>query len=89
MQWVPAEKDESLPLRTDIPVTCTNDVLPWAGFCRVDGKGYYYCRFCKGWVEGEPNEYKVNTLGLLSGRQGTEYCCRRCGNEIDFVGCVA
>ena len=57
---------------------------------------YHYCKgdvlqdlpSC-GWVEGLPNEYDVNTLGPLSGRQGTEYYCAKCGASIGFTGCYS
>jgi hypothetical protein len=51
-----------------------------------------YCnRDCQGWIEGIPNEYKVNTLAphQLAGRQGTEYYCLRCGEQIAFFGVVS
>lgn len=49
----------------------------------------YFCERCEGWVDGRPNEYGVHTLGILCGRDGVEFHCRRCGNEIAFFGKMA
>lgn len=55
----------------------------------VAGKSYHWCDRCNGWIEGEAQEYEVNSLRPLSGRRGKEYNCRRCGEEIVFVGAVS
>jgi hypothetical protein len=70
--WVPAPKDESLPVFEEEP-------------SKEEGPSYH-CRYCNGWIKGEPNRFKENTIGPLSGRKGTALHCIRCGNEIDFFG---
>jgi hypothetical protein len=42
-----------------------------------------------GWVEGRPNEYKINTLGPLSGRRGVEFYCAKCGAKMGFRGAIS
>lgn len=49
----------------------------------------YKCRYCDGWIEGQPNRYKIDTLALLAGRRGTEEYCRRCGQKIRFFGVIS
>lgn len=46
----------------------------------------YFCRHCDKLIPGEPKRYKVDDLGILSGRRGTVTECRECGNQIDFWG---
>ena len=46
----------------------------------------YECRFCGGWIEGSPSEYREDSIGPLSGRRGTARHCCRCGSEISFFG---
>lgn len=50
-----------------------------------------YCHWCKGWIAGEPNWRKINTLEpeFLAGRKGVEYHCQRCGQPIAFFGMVS
>jgi hypothetical protein len=55
----------------------------------VDHRMFYYCTHCEGWIEGHPYEYHENTIGPLSGRDGTVSSCIRCGNEIGFSGAVS
>jgi len=47
---------------------------------------YYYCQYCKGWINGVPNKYEENPLAPLAGRIGIVEHCIRCGVEIDFSG---
>lgn len=49
----------------------------------------HFCPICKGWVEGEPDERREDTIGPLCGRRGIVASCRRCGWEIDFNGMVS
>lgn len=49
----------------------------------------YKCRYCGGWIEGQPNQYEEDTLAPLAGRRGTVKHCRRCGREIGFFGMVS
>ena len=55
----------------------------------LKGPRYHWCRSCDGWVEGRPREDRVDTLGVLSGRRGTEYYCLRCGGHLGFDGVMA
>jgi len=50
------------------------------------GELSYYCKYCKGWIKGEPNRYQEDTLAPLAGRKGAVEHCIRCGNEINFFG---
>lgn len=90
-KWVPAPKDESLPVLAELPPGQQRVREPFWGECKtayVNGQPYYYCSSCQGWIQGLANEFSVNTLDSrsLSGRRGREYCCRRCGEEIGFIG---
>ena len=51
----------------------------------------HYCSHCGGWIPGEATEFKVSTLdsSRLAGRQGTEWYCGRCGEQIAFVGLMS
>lgn len=95
--WIPAPSDES------IPVVQGDEKTPPGGFCSDDihvggvpevvSHGpflrMYHCRFCEGWIDGEPTEFRINTLGVLSGRRGSEFYCRRCGQELAFFGMMS
>ena len=52
---------------------------------------YYFCSHCGGWIEGEANFKRENTLdsGHLSGRNGLAWYCRRCGLNFAFYGTVS
>lgn len=52
---------------------------------------WYECRHCNGWIEGYANQFDVNTLdsSRLAGRRGTEWYCRRCGEQIAFIGLMS
>lgn len=91
-------KDPSLPVITELPEGYKEPELRWAGYrearheARPYGmKVYYHCPHCKGWLEGHPNGYGVNTLDTsrLAGRRGTEYFCKRCGWEVGFSGIMS
>jgi len=88
--WIPAPKDMSLPVRKDIPEGVEQN---WLGYRSVTKGGlvrWYHCHYCDGWIEGHPSDYEVNNnLGSLGGREGTEYYCKRCGEEIAFFGKMA
>lgn len=49
----------------------------------------YYCYHCRGWIAGVPGQYHEDNIGLLSGRRGEVFHCRRCGNEIGFFGMMS
>ncbi len=68
--WVPAPKDESLVVHQT----------------KLMNSPSYYCPFCNGWIDGEPNRFEEDTLAPLAGRKGTALHCIRCGEEIDFFG---
>lgn len=55
----------------------------------IDQRQFYNCRHCKGWIEGDPYQYKESSLGPLCGRRGTTSACIRCGKEIAFSGLVS
>jgi len=88
--WIPAPKDMTLPVLETLPegVHEMDDMgvfeEAWLGSQR-----WHHCWHCKGWIPGHANEYSVSNLGILSGRQGTEYYCARCGEKIAFFGMVS
>lgn len=93
--WEPAPKDMSLHVLSELPdgySTGNYSLLSMIGI-REARKGFtenmYFCDRCNGWIKGYPNEYKVDNLGLLSGRHGTEYYCLRCGHEMGFMGVMS
>lgn len=50
------------------------------------GQPSYQCQYCKGWIKGEPNRFREDSLAPLAGRKGTVLHCIRCGEEINFFG---
>lgn len=99
--WVEAQKNLNLPVFKELPLGLVREksdfLYPFERAGQPTQGGYircthYYCdRDCKGWIEGFPNEYEVNTLApyQLAGRQGTEWYCIRCGEQIGFLGVVS
>lgn len=89
-RWVPAPSDLSLPVLTEPPEGATDwPSLGGPKEVRLGHRHFYHCRDCGGWIEGHPNEYRVDTLAPLSGRRGTEYFCLRFGQEIGFSGLMS
>jgi hypothetical protein len=88
--WVPAPSDPSLPVLAELPEGVAE--WPWPDDPRRahgGGRRFYHCKRCGGWIEGNPTEYRVDTLAPLSGRRGVETYCIRCGEEIAFSGMVS
>lgn len=95
-RWVPAPTDMSIKViagnATSPPdgTTLEDNTFGMAPYPRAVKKTpfvkFYHCRQCEGWIEGYPSEFRVNTLGVLSGRQGVDFHCRRCGDNIGFEG---
>lgn len=87
-----APKNPKLPVLEKLPDGVHQSGLTW-GTKEAYGnhQHFYYCPHCKGWIEGHANEYQVNNLDSahLAGRQGTEWYCLRCGNEIAFIGIMS
>lgn len=52
---------------------------------RLNNK-YYFCKQCTGYIMGEPEQEREDTIGPLAGRCGTSYRCKRCGYELGFNG---
>ena len=52
----------------------------------LDPAAGYWCPHCKEQVAGLPKQYRVNDLGILSGRKGVVTECRQCGLELHFSG---
>ncbi len=95
-KWIPAPTNKTLTALKELPegfVEVTSEF--WSTYRHARNsryQKYYYCEYdCKGWIEGEPNCYRENTLEPehLAGRQGEAYYCRRCGREIAFSGMVS
>jgi hypothetical protein len=86
--------DELPPEYTEEPRTLFRD-LRRAYRRNLLGMGHdspyamHYCPKCGGWIPGEPHGHEENTLGILSGRRGMVYNCRRCDAELEFHGVVA
>jgi hypothetical protein len=55
-------------------------------FCFIDGIKYHFCHMCGGWIKGDVVEYLVDERGILCGKTGTGYYCRRLGHELAFIG---
>lgn len=94
--YEPAPKNMSLKVIEQLPEGYEEDRLfSFAGVKVYRKSGSYdyltKCHRCKGFIEGLPNEFQVNTLDTrhLAGRQGTEYYCQRCGSEIGFIGMMS
>lgn len=95
--YEPAPSNKSLPILEELPAGVMEDSLSLtireARGRTADGvyRYFYFCRRCKGWIEGQANTYQVNTLAphQLAGRSGTEYYCIRCGDEIGFMGMMS
>lgn len=47
----------------------------------------HWCPTCEGWIAGDPITTFEQEQGILCGRQGTVYYCRRCRTELGFMGC--
>lgn len=92
-----APKDMTLPVFSSLPEGFVEerDVLLTVNRIAQNGmfprSFMYHCHWCDGWIQGEPNEFKVNTLESehLAGRRGIEYYCCRCGREIGFSGMMS
>jgi hypothetical protein len=50
---------------------------------------YHHCEHCNGYIKGQPIMKSEHTMSILSGRNGTTYYCKRCGNQIAFLGWMA
>ena len=44
---------------------------------------------CGGWIAGEVEMNREDSMSILSGRRGIVYNCRRCGKELHFFGSVS
>lgn len=96
--YEPAPKNERLPILENLPNGVEEKSFSLSAIREAWGHptpetfaSYYHCYRCGGWIEGQPNSYQVNTLNpaMLAGRQGTEYYCRRCGEQIGFDGLMS
>jgi len=94
--WFDAPKNMSLTVHKELPDGIPEQKLSFGtreawGTVNGEFKTFHFCRYCGGWIEGHANQYEVNTLNAsqLSGRQGTEYHCQRCGERIGFMGMVS
>jgi len=99
-QYFPAPQDRSLPVYHDLPpeyvasrfLDSHNATIKAEHYGEGKEQFMHYCRYCLGWIPGQANEFPINTMSHrhpLGGRQGTEYYCRRCGEQIGFSGIVS
>ena len=97
-QWFDAPKDSSLTIHNQLPEGVEEGRLSFGHNMR-EASGhvgdrymfFHFCKRCGGWIEGQPNAFEINTLNpsQLAGRKGTEYFCRRCGEQIAFMGMMS
>lgn len=99
--WFDASKDENIEVYRDLPPEYHERKFGLWGVKQAELNVEYWkddkelwmyeCHHCNGWIKGEPNKYEINTLrpSQLAGRQGTEFYCRRCGNQIGFMGIMS
>lgn len=96
--YTPAPKDFSIEVVQELPEGIVEQHRSFLGHLReARGEGkrwlevYTYCRHCKGWVKAASNMYSINTLDTrsLSGRNGQEYYCARCGEQLAFLGMMS
>lgn len=93
-EWAEPDKDESLEVYKDLPdgyQEKSQRVLRPYRHAERDWEEMYYCDGCEGWILDWPNEYPCNTLNTshLSGKQGRDYHCRRCGRHLGFSGVMS
>ena len=94
-QWVPAPKNMRIEVYEELPegfVEQDKIGFSLCGYRTARNSKYdhaYFCRHCNGWIVGLPHDFQENTMvpEQLAGRRGTVTYCRRCGEEIAFVGC--
>ena len=97
--WVAAKKDPNRKCYAILPdgyevasglFACYQLASKDGTRCAIPENALHFCEKC-GWVEGYPNQYKVNTLDSahLSGQRGEDYHCARCGNHIGFSGVMS
>ena len=88
--WEPAPQDMSIKVWKEDELPENISVIGKKRAITQDGtRWFYYCRFCEGWIEGEPNAYDEDTMGPLCGRRGVASHCKRCGEEINFCGVIS
>jgi hypothetical protein len=87
--WYDAPRDLTLPILPELPAGVEEFIFANPRQAFGAGKPWTFCPSCKGWVEGRPYTSRVDNLGPLCGRRGTEYHCPRCGEQIAFVGMVS
>lgn len=102
--WVPNPSNQELQVHKELPEGFVASDWSNPKLARIPGdvliegrnngkpldlRTFYECRFCEGWIEGQPYEYHEDNLGPLCGRRGTTSSCIRCGHEIGFSGMVS
>lgn len=88
-RWFETPKDESLPVLAELPPEIKSHGVRADGMVGERYLHFHLCKRCGGWVEGQPVSRRVDDLGMMVGRRGTQHHCRRCGREIGFVGMMA
>lgn len=67
------------------------EIKSWGGDSYAyskDGESWHYCPSCDGWIQELAFRKYHNSLNprMRSGRRGYAYHCRRCGDQLSFVG---
>lgn len=94
-EWTPPPREPHLEVSKELPEgykewssdpkrACLEGEIPV-----IAEKPFHHCFMCEGWVEGNPNKYEENSMGVMCGRDGEVSYCRRCGTEIGFSGCLS
>lgn len=94
--YEPASKDPSIEVVQELPEGI-EEKRNLGNYRMARGSGdryfeeYTYCRHCGGWVKSHANMYSVNTTNShsLSGRNGQDFHCARCGERIGFMGMMS
>lgn len=96
--WEPSPRNMDLKVWEELPEDVEerdpqffNPIRVARGYHEGEYHRFYFCHHCKGWIRGEAYEFSINTLAphQLAGRQGTEYYCLHCGEQIGFFGVMS
>jgi hypothetical protein len=92
--------DGGLPVLTDLPTDFSEVKYLSLGRERVaqrsdfqEGRANFmhHCPSCGGWIPGLPSSHTIDNLNgrARAGRRGTIATCKRCGDELAFMGVMS